>query len=666
MKKIVTAWFLFVMAAFAAYSATPSLVYIPLPVKAGSQTKIVYHPENTPLKGESDINGIVYFWQDYTWIGEDLIMSRTDTGWIATVNVPENAALVTFKFTANGKTDIGGGNTYSQLTQDSEGRNLPSGFTGWGLLRGASSQEFSIPGYMTDTTAMIGDQVLLFWYNQEIKNNPKERKNIFPYAAETLNHMNPGKMNHQILGDFTYLFQLDSVQRLPEEVFVKCRDIAGRILHNDTLARNLDNLMLKRFPKGIMVRDNEIWRLFRISDPKQKEKELKKFLKRFPTKDFVNVHTEKSDLYYGKLFQSVIYNQIVKNNNYKLLYEYIHDVPYEYLQTFYWHIVQIPYRNGQMTAANLLPHAMVIMDEILNRPRKKDQLCYSPKEWKERIYDRNREAILVHARILNEMGSVAEAFEWLQKVKPYFSVNSADFSTFYVKMLEKTGQKSEIIPFVEAGVKENAASPEMFEILKREYVSKKGSDQGFDIYVNGLKSSEKLKEQQEKIKEELVNKPIQLFAVDALDGRRIDMGAMKGKIIVLDFWATWCAPCKAAMPGMQMAVRKYKDDDKVKFYFVSTQETDPAFKEKIASFLKEKHFDDLQVVLDEPNPANKGRRDLLYSTYAKAFKFSGIPQKMIIDGDGNLRWRSTGYYGSPSALADEISFVIEYLKNEKR
>lgn len=81
----------------------------------------------------------------------------------------------------------------------------------------------------------------------------------------------------------------------------------------------------------------------------------------------------------------------------------------------------------------------------------------------------------MHARILNEMGSVAEAFEWLQKVKPYFSVNSADFSTFYVKMLEKTGQKSEIIPFVEAGVKENAASPEMFEILKREYVSKKGS-----------------------------------------------------------------------------------------------------------------------------------------------------------------------------------------------
>jgi len=44
--------------------------------------------------------------------------------------------------------------------------------------------------------------------------------------------------------------------------------------------------------------------------------------------------------------------------------------------------------------------------------------------------------------------------------------------------------------------------------------------------------------------------------------------------------------------------------------------------------------------------------------------FSGIPQKMIIDGNGMVRWTSTGYMGSPSALADEISYVIELLKKE--
>lgn len=33
-------------------------------------------------------------------------------------------------------------------------------------------------------------------------------------------------------------------------------------------------------------------------------------------------------------------------------------------------------------------------------------------------------------------------------------------------------------------------------------------------------------------------------------GKTVDMSKLKGKVIVLDFWATWCSPCKAAMPGM--------------------------------------------------------------------------------------------------------------------
>ena len=581
---------------------------------------------------------------------------KNDTAWEAICRVPENCALLSCKFYAGDKKDTGGRSTYATMTFNKNGQNLPTAYMAWGMLRNKTLE--SLPGYCEEN-AYIDDEVMRYWLNQQLMKDPGARKYVFYYAAKLLNKMMPGEKHEQMLGDVDFILNLPDAD---EATLLKALEVAKNIVKDSTKAAAVENRILKDYPNGILARDQEIWRIFRIMDADAKASELEAFLKRFPTEKFKDIETETSSMYLGKIFQAVIYQPIIKKNDYSLLYKYIHDVPHLHLQTFYWHMVQIPLSTNQRTPEQVLPFAKVIYNELMTRPQVGSERMYSDREWKDNLLTRCKDMILKHAFVLDATGFSAEALELMEEIKGKYNFKSAEYNNQYVRLLEKNGYQSMVIPTIVASVREDAVTPEMLEILRKDYVKQHKNDNGFEVYVSSLKSREKQQELQKHLQETMINKEIELFAMEDLDGNKVDLSKMKGKIIVLDFWATWCAPCKASLPGMQMAVNKYKNDPNVAFFFVSTMETAANFKEQIRKFMKEHNYT-LKVLCDNVNPKTK-KQSAVYDTYAKAFKFSGIPHKMIIDGNGKLRWSINGYMGSPSALAEEMNLMIEMLKAE--
>jgi len=62
-----------------------------------------------------------------------------------------------------------------------------------------------------------------------------------------------------------------------------------------------------------------------------------------------------------------------------------------------------------------------------------------------------------------------------------------------------------------------------------------------------------------KIQQQFAGKPAPAFVVKGLDGKAISLASFKGKIVLLDFWATWCPPCRADAPALEKLHQQHQD-----------------------------------------------------------------------------------------------------------
>lgn len=129
-----------------------------------------------------------------------------------------------------------------------------------------------------------------------------------------------------------------------------------------------------------------------------------------------------------------------------------------------------------------------------------------------------------------------------------------------------------------------------------------------------------------------------------LEGDTVSISDFKGKVVMIDFWETWCKPCLASFPTMQKLQEEYPDD------FIVLAVT-PGFtdtEEDARSFARE-HDYTFEYLMD----TNKLHQDL---------GVQGIPFKVYVDAEGNFIKKAMGSYG-PDEDYKKIKEIIEENKN---
>ena len=260
-------------------------------------------------------------------------------------------------------------------------------------------------------------------------------------------------------------------------------------------------------------------------------------------------------------------------------------------------------------------------------------------------------------------GRDEEAFKYTEVVEKYLEYKDATVNNYYAILLQKRGETTHLNEVLKYSLYNNQATPEMLEMVKADYIRQNGSDKGYDDYLSKLKNPADKAEFEKMVAEGMINKAMPEWSMKDMNGKVVSSKALRGKTVVLDFWATWCVPCKASFPGMKLAVDKYKNDKDVVFYFVDTEERGTTYKAEVMKYIKENNYP-FNILFDNTAAGSKQNSEV-FDRICKEFTISGIPQKLFIDKNGKLRFISVGYNGSASALADDISTLVEMTKTAK-
>lgn len=393
-------------------------------------------------------------------------------------------------------------------------------------------------------------------------------------------------------------------------------------------------------PKGEFFQIQAVMQLQGIQDQKQRMEFVRQFQEAYPDSKY-------TESIIGMITQSLFQEKKLEEANNFLQDNRLKAQPY-----YFYAVANQANQEGQAPLAlKALDNGISLMNEHLSNPDKYKPAYYTEEEWREEMQTSLSAMMLsLRGNLLWKQGQLTDAVSSLRQAYENSRGEQSGISIDYAKVLLENKNYEPALQVLEATARKGFTSSDIMDLLHQAYAGLKGSDTGWEEYRVKIETgaTEALRTELQK---KMVEQPAPAFELKDLEGKAVKLADYQGKVVILDFWATWCGPCLGSFPGMKKLVEEYQKDPSVAFVFVNTWQEE-ANKEQVVKEFLEKNQYPFYVLMDT--------EDKVVADYG----VSGIPTKFVIDPRGKIRFKSIGFEGDTEKMIKEVKLMIELAKGK--